>query len=449
MVAFSPDGRLVAVGGFGTTRVFATETGQELSRLTQQGATLAVTFSPNGERVAAASAPLVSTGNLEDGTAQIFETSSRSEVSPVKQPSAVSVAMSADGRWVATGHSGGILRVFNASNGEEVWHQGLQGQVGATAFSPDGRLVAAASAAVAFTPDGRPVAAASTFAVSVFEVTSGGKIWGLPEGGPVRGMAFSRDGQRFAIGSQDGTVRVFDVGSWKDVSHMPQLGAVVHIAFSPDGGRRVALNSVPPPDSSKSSKVGPVRVFETGSGEEIWRVEQPPRVWVSAIAFSPDGRWVAIGSSDKTARVFDASNGTEMAKVSLQDPVTFVSFNPKAGSRPDATQLAGLTLLAGTSRAVHLIDLSTGQESSRIETGGDVRAVHFTESQRYLELAIISSELQITRHALRPEDLRDDACSRLTRNLAVEEWKHYLGPAIPYRRTCPNLPFPPDYSVTK
>ena len=92
----------------------------------------------------------------------------------------------------------------------------------------------------------------------------------------------------------------------------------------------------------------------------------------------------------------------------------------------------------------------TSPPTSRIDAGGAVRAARFAEDQRYLEVAsIVGAEVRITRHALRPDDLREDACSRLTRNLTVEEWKEYLGPAIPYRKTCPNLPFPPDYSGKK
>ncbi len=38
-----------------------------------------------------------------------------------------------------------------------------------------------------------------------------------------------------------------------------------------------------------------------------------------------------------------------------------------------------------------------------------------------------------------PEDLINEACSRLTRNLTPKEWCQYL-PGEPYCKTCPNLP---------
>ncbi|MEL7357273.1 MAG: hypothetical protein AAFN40_11985 [Cyanobacteria bacterium J06560_6] len=39
----------------------------------------------------------------------------------------------------------------------------------------------------------------------------------------------------------------------------------------------------------------------------------------------------------------------------------------------------------------------------------------------------------------------NQACDHLTRNLTLREWRRYLGDSEPYRKTCPNLPYPPDY----
>ena len=42
----------------------------------------------------------------------------------------------------------------------------------------------------------------------------------------------------------------------------------------------------------------------------------------------------------------------------------------------------------------------------------------------------------------RTEDLIEEACRRMPRNLTHEEWNRYIGPEIPYHPTCPNLPVP-------
>jgi len=40
---------------------------------------------------------------------------------------------------------------------------------------------------------------------------------------------------------------------------------------------------------------------------------------IHAIVFSPDGRWVATGSLDNTARVWDAASGQEHARLQHQE----------------------------------------------------------------------------------------------------------------------------------
>ena len=34
----------------------------------------------------------------------------------------------------------------------------------------------------------------------------------------------------------------------------------------------------------------------------------------------------------------------------------------------------------------------------------------------------------------------DSLCTRVWRNLSMEEWKFYIGEGLPYERTCPNRP---------
>jgi hypothetical protein len=46
----------------------------------------------------------------------------------------------------------------------------------------------------------------------------------------------------------------------------------------------------------------------------------------------------------------------------------------------------------------------------------------------------------ITRHLFRTDDLIEDACRRVSRNLTPLEWQRYVGPDLEYNRTCPSLP---------
>jgi MTH538 TIR-like domain (DUF1863)/WD domain, G-beta repeat len=51
---------------------------------------------------------------------------------------------------------------------------------------------------------------------------------------------------------------------------------------------------------------------------------------VTSLTFSPDGRYLAAGSQDRTARVFEATGGREVSRLKFQGPVNAVAFSPNA-----------------------------------------------------------------------------------------------------------------------
>jgi WD40 repeat protein len=107
------------------------------------------------------------------------------------------------------------------------------------------------------------------------------------------------------------------------------------------------------------------------------------------VAFSPDGQLVVTGSMDGTARVFESNSGREVTRLAHQDPVLSVAFTP------DGRRLG------------------------------------------------IASGSAVNMSPWKPEDIISYVCRHLSFNLSREDWQRYL-PREPYRKTCPNLPEPPE-----
>ena len=112
LVAFSPDGRLVAFADRGkTVGVFHTATGKALAPPpTHAGRVLWVAFSLDGSR-------LLTTGS--EGVARIWDTASGALVGrPMIQPGIVQAEFSPDGSLIITAGAGGRVRVWDGESGE-------------------------------------------------------------------------------------------------------------------------------------------------------------------------------------------------------------------------------------------------------------------------------------------------------------------------------------------
>jgi hypothetical protein len=191
---------------------------------------------------------------------------------------------SPDGRLVATASADRTARLWNADTGA---------QVGA-AMRHKRRVVR-----VAFSPDGNGLATASfDHTAQLWDTASGQLLLATPldHGGPVRDVSFSPDGQRVLTSSEDNTVRIWSARTGEPlVPAMRHSGSVIMARFSADGSR-VATAS--------TDNTG--RVWDASSGEPL-----TPHLWhsnwgrITSTAFNPAADRVVTASVDHTAQVWD------------------------------------------------------------------------------------------------------------------------------------------------
>ncbi|MDE1869070.1 MAG: PQQ-like beta-propeller repeat protein [Candidatus Micrarchaeota archaeon] len=114
------------------------------------------------------------------------------------------ISVSGDGRYAAGMDWNGWLYVFNATNGKALWSTNMSQDV--NPLYPQGSEFAAGfltSGATAFSPDGKSVAAAgSNGNLAMFNTTSGKVLWSRPFSAEVRALSFASNGN-LAVGSGD------------------------------------------------------------------------------------------------------------------------------------------------------------------------------------------------------------------------------------------------------
>ncbi len=276
------------------------------------------------------------------GGAALFDLSSGETLWEIDCPPAYCGAVSADGKLLALGNNPDIY-LWDLTTGKFLRKfQGHTGCVWCIAFSLDGRTVAsgsieslrlwnvasgrelrkfqkaAAVASVAFSPDGRTIASGSSCFLDLWDVASGRELRTLykfdyapPTVSSYRNsVAFSPDGKTVAYGSIEG-LRLWDVASGSLLRQLPSTpGTVNCVAFSPDG-RTVASASMIYDWKRQESKDNTVRLWDVASGRKL-RLLQGHTSYVYSVAFSPDGRTVASGSSDQTVRLWDVASGSEL-----------------------------------------------------------------------------------------------------------------------------------------
>lgn len=221
-VALSADGKvLAACGADGAVRLWDVVTRKELHTLPApaKGKPRLLRFSPDGKFLA------VSFSGRDDGdVVQMFDVSSGKAGQEIAVPAYVArFAFSVDGKLLATTLEGKV-RTWDAGGKLVREYATGAGTGGGVAFSPDGRLLAAAG------PDG---------VISLFDVATGQALRHLAgHDSATHALAFSPDGRLLASGGHDAQLAVWEVASGQAVCRFSgHAGPVRFVAFLPDGRR--------------------------------------------------------------------------------------------------------------------------------------------------------------------------------------------------------------------
>jgi WD40 repeat protein len=340
-VQFHPSGAsFIAIGDDKTATVFT----PSLQRvLAPAGAVRALAVLPNGTHIVTGSEKQAATlWNLATGA-------SERTFGPI---GATAVAVSGNGALIATGGADQVVRLFNAADGKETRVFKVGGKVRGLAFSPNNQTLAAAcedrSLLTWNVADGKPLqtdkhegaATAVVFAPESTRYYSSGadkvvRAWksatssdaptkSFAHPNLVDAVAFNPAGTMLATGCHDGNLRVWDLAKGQPkviAAHLQPTPAPIYcVAWTPDG-KQVVTGSL---DRSlklwdvDSGKM--VRDFKPYKEKEFDKGHQDG---VFCAAFSPDGKMLASGGSDRSIKLWNVADGKvvrEFANPTLKAP---------------------------------------------------------------------------------------------------------------------------------
>jgi WD40 repeat protein len=295
----------------GAASVFTIGSNEPPVRLQGSSGFRLLCFAPDGTKVAAAS---------DEGTAYLFDAATGAVLKTFAGHvgDVDFVAFCAGGTRVATASSDLTLRLWDVADETEVANVPRHATQ-PPGLSPDGRRVAVISpegqatvrdtttgevvaripgtrhAAPRFSPDGsRLVTESADGTFRIWDAATGAEVAGFPRDEGDRFHEFHPGGLVVLTSARDGTATVWDARNGSLVFALRGRGAPVRdAAFSPDG-RRIAL-----------STSDDARIFDASTGAELWLV--PVRHGnIRTVRFSPDGRWVATGYAGGLTRLWPA-----------------------------------------------------------------------------------------------------------------------------------------------
>jgi WD40 repeat protein len=206
-----------------------------------------------------------------------------------------------DGKGIlAVGCEDGALLLWAKEEGKELLSGGAKGQT----------IKAHAKAVTGLAAGGGVLATGSTDGkVLVWSLPGDKPKHAIAAGSAVRCVAVSADGKMIASGGDDNTVQLWDPADGKQLKKLTgPADRVTAAAFSGDGKFLAA-----------GGHDGKLWVWETASGRKLFDVPAhqplPPKApppdtnVVNALAFSPDGKQIALGTSDGKVYVFGAADG--------------------------------------------------------------------------------------------------------------------------------------------
>ncbi|MBT3322688.1 MAG: hypothetical protein HN392_10435 [Anaerolineae bacterium] len=372
-VIWSPDGRIIAVGGAAGIRFYRSDTFEEIRFIPADYLITSIVFSPDGKMLASGSADRV-----------FSKRAFWRRFSP----------------W---GSENNYVQLYDVETGEELAKlEGGFSYITSVAFSPDGKLLASGSM---YSDDN---------AIRIWKLASildgDLSLWQLHKQHTrgIFGIDFSPDGKTLLSGAGDNSARLWDIDGEKMkeiLMYQPAAKVKVFaVDYSPvigeNGEELLALAGA---DFFHNTPTALLEIWDASSGELVFEIDGHDSS-LDSVAFSPDGKILASGGSysDNKIHLWSVQTGQHLRVLKGHfSGVRSLAFSP------DGRTLAS----SGWDAILHLWDLKTGEiiashnehtsvvhstaispDGSILATGGDAGLIRLWDVETGEKIGVLNTK---------------------------------------------------------
>ena len=364
-IAYSPDGKTLAVGGSLGIWLYDAHTGAEIALFEIAREYMSdlqfIVYSPDGKTIASVSGQKIRIWDAETGA--LLKTL-KGHIDRI-----YSVAFSPDGKTIAIDSRDKTIPIWDAETGALLKTlKGHTDRIYSVAFSPDGKIIASGS---------------EDKTIRIWDAKTGALIrtlTGHADGVP--SIAFSPDGKTIASGSGDKTIRIWDAETGAPLKTLAEHVFFSSVAYSPDGRTLI----------SKFSE--DIHVWDAKTGALLKTMGHTDSV--SSVAYSPDGKTISSVSNDQTIWIWDAETGALLKTLKGHMGIYSVAFSPD-----------GKTIASTFSRDIQFWDAKTGAPLKTLDTARSTKCLAYSPDGK-----TIASTGWSGRNALLIHDVRTGALLR-------------------------------------
>jgi len=454
-VAFSPDGNTLAAGtrnpgnNGGTVQLWAmpvsglqpAANGQpagiaQPTTYTASGMVNSIAFSPDGKALVAGTEDATATS----GTVQLWN-AALVDGNPLGPPfsrvAAIgSAVVSPDGTAFAASFGipvrgqigndvgGSDVRVWDLATGRQTGSVTVDGEVSALALSPDGKTLA-----------GEVEYASGDTDMLVWDPATGRQIAAFPADGSADSTAFSPDGKVLAAATQDARggdeVQVWDLAARRQIAAFAVGGELTPVvALSPDG-RTLAAD------------VSTLQLWDLAAPGQRPATMKATGGTVESLAFSPDGKTLAIGAAGNgaagTVQLWDVATRELITTVVTTGAVSSLAFSPDGETLAFSAQNDDPRAPDFTIGTVQLWDVATGQQIGNAITSNGVVSLAFTRDAKTLTAGSLDFDQSAAAQQWDVTYLADPVsylCAQAAGTLSRYQWTQDAQ-GLPYQDICP------------